>query len=379
MKNLLKIDLNPNRIYGLDILRALAILFVLMHHTETLIPKERFKYIEPFLYDGVGVFFVLSGFLIGGILIKVMTDGKFTCNKLISFWLRRWFRTLPNYLLILTLLVLLNLFFNKNFIFFEHISYFFFSQNLFNSHPQFFPEAWSLSVEEWFYLLIPSILFALSSFRKFDFKKKLLLTSLLIIISITVYRYFKFLNLENQNNYGLLFARQVFTRLDGLMYGVLAAYLHFYNNDLWNKYRKAFLFFGVFFLIIFKIYENYYTNTLYYCAFSFSITSITTLLFLPFLSNLKKGHGTIYKSITYISLISYSIYLINFSLVKFWILNNIDLSFIANINGYLYLIVKISIYWFLTIILSVLLYKYFEIPTTKIRDKITGTNKVYSK
>jgi len=375
MKNLLKINLDPNRIYGLDILRALAILFVLIHHTKTLIPKERFKYIEPFLHDGVGIFFVLSGFLIGGILIKIMNGGNFTFAKLVNFWKRRWFRTLPTYFLILTVLVFLNLFFNEKFNITEHISFFFFSQNLFNSYPQFFPESWSLSVEEWFYLLIPVILFILGSFQKFNLKKNIILTSLIIIITITLYRYFKFINLEEQTINWLNFSRQVFTRLDSLMYGVFGAYLHFYNNPFWNKYKKTFLFFGISFLIIFKIYESHYASALYHCVFSFSITSITTLLFLPYLSNIKEGNGIIYKIVTYFSLTSYSIYLINFSLVKFWILNKIDFSFVSEFNGYLGIILKISLYWFLTIFLSVLLYKYYEIPTTNIRDKMTRTKK----
>lgn len=375
MKNLLRIELDTNRIYGFDILRALAILFVLIHHSQTLIPEEKFKYIEPFLYDGVGIFFVLSGFLIGGILLKIMSNGKFTYVKLISFWKRRWLRTLPNYFLVLIILISLNLSFTKGFNLIEYIPFFFFSQNLFYKHPLFFSEAWSLSVEEWFYLLVPSILFILGLFRKSSLKKNLITTVVVIIITITLYRYFKFVNLESSGDYGLLFGRQVFTRLDCLMFGVLGAFVHFYNNSFWHKFRNLSLVLGLLFLITFKLVEICYANTLYYCVFSFSITSITTLFFLPYLSNIKKGKGFVFKILTYVSLISYSIYLINFSIVKFWILNNIDFSFLSDINGYLYLIVKLVMYWLLTIVLSILLYKYFEMPTTSLRDKNLSVQK----
>lgn len=369
MKNLLRIELDINRIYGFDILRALAILFVLIHHTQTLIPKEKFEYIKPFLYDGVGIFFVLSGFLIGGILLKIMNNGKFTCTKLISFWKRRWLRTLPNYFLVLIILISLNLFFTERFDLVNVIPFLFFSQNLFYKHPSFFPEAWSLSVEEWFYLLVPSVLFILGLFSKSSLKKNLISTLATIIITITLYRYFKFVNLESSGDYGLLFDRQVFTRLDRLMFGFLGSYVHFYNNSFWHKFRNLSLVLGLLLLLIFKVVEISGINTLYNSVFSFSITSITTLLFLPYLSNVKKGKGIIFKILTYISLTSYSIYLINFSIVKFWILNNIDFSFLSDINTYLSLITKLIVYWSLTFILSILLYKNFEIPTTNLRDK----------
>ncbi len=58
---------SPNRIFGLDLLRAFAILTVLVTHSDTWVSKKFtffYEYIARF--DGVSVFFVLSGFLIGG-------------------------------------------------------------------------------------------------------------------------------------------------------------------------------------------------------------------------------------------------------------------------------------------------------------------------
>ena len=122
-------------------------------------PEARYKYINFFIFDGVSIFFVLSGFLIGGILIKLLKENILNSKLIITFWVRRWFRTLPNYFLILIILILLDSIYNENFSFYSYKRYFLFSQNLFSKHPGFFPEAWSLSVEEWFYLLIPIIIF----------------------------------------------------------------------------------------------------------------------------------------------------------------------------------------------------------------------------
>jgi peptidoglycan/LPS O-acetylase OafA/YrhL len=86
------------RIFGLDILRASAILFVMLSHSRAFIdPHAGTYYYGLFILDGVDLFFVLSGFLIGGILIRTINDKGLTWVQLTNFWTRRWFRTLPNY------------------------------------------------------------------------------------------------------------------------------------------------------------------------------------------------------------------------------------------------------------------------------------------
>ena len=55
------------RILGLDILRSAAIFFVMITHGTRFIPKQISEYYSLLFFDGVGIFFVLSGFLIGNI------------------------------------------------------------------------------------------------------------------------------------------------------------------------------------------------------------------------------------------------------------------------------------------------------------------------
>lgn len=373
MKNLLKIDLNPNRIYGLDILRALAILFVVAGHGAYLMPKARYKYINFFIFDGVSIFFVLSGFLIGGILIKILKENILDSKLIINFWIRRWCRTLPNYFLILIILLLLNYIFNDNFSIYDKKRYFLFAQNLFSEHPHFFPEAWSLSVEEWFYLLIPVILFILIKIFKISINNSVLFTAFGIIIGITLFRYFRYtsLTIDNISTWDRTLRKQVFTRLDSLMYGVIGAYIFFHFNFFWIKYKIHFLTLGIALFISMKLnLLEFSLFGLYNCVFLFSTTSLATLFLIPYLSCLKTGKGFIYKLITYISLISYSMYLINLKIVQKWILGNIDWTLLESFNGYLFLLLRYSLYWTLTIIISILIYKYFETPTMNLRDKI---------
>lgn len=72
LKNLLKIEIDSNRLFGLDIIKAIAIILVVIQHGNYIIPEETGHLINLYLFDGVSIFFVLSGFLIGGIIIKML-------------------------------------------------------------------------------------------------------------------------------------------------------------------------------------------------------------------------------------------------------------------------------------------------------------------
>lgn len=101
---------------------------------------------------------------------------------------------------------------------------------------------------------------------------------------------------------------------------------------------------------------------------SIPLKSIGTAFLLPYLSTLKTGRGFIFKLLSYISLISYSMYLVNRSLVREWILKSINISEYIS-NPYLAIIFNYFLFFIFTILISMLLYKYFESPIMKLRDK----------
>lgn len=151
----LTIEIN-RRNYGLDLVRFLAVSMVLVIHGI----QELFHIAIPYFWIipplGVELFFSLSGFLIGRILIKKINQDSYSFFEIREFWVRRLLRILPLYLtLYFIYLVFYNLFlYPVKFDF----SYLFFLQNL-KTAPRFFGESWSLSIEEWFYLLVPLLIF----------------------------------------------------------------------------------------------------------------------------------------------------------------------------------------------------------------------------
>ncbi len=92
----------PTRLFGLDTLRALAILVVMLYHLTIFgeLPA-RILPVTDFGWMGVDLFFVLSGFLIGQQALKPYRIGQRL--SLAAFYRRRAYRILPAYLAVLAL------------------------------------------------------------------------------------------------------------------------------------------------------------------------------------------------------------------------------------------------------------------------------------
>jgi peptidoglycan/LPS O-acetylase OafA/YrhL len=155
------------RIPALDGLRGLAILSVLSWHgIFQSSASTRFEQVVLALgkltWSGVDLFFVLSGFLICGILL----DARDSPRYFSTFFIRRAYRILPLYAIVVSLFCLryLPLPFFRNWVevgtAIPIISYATFTQNLWMAllggfGPTGLAVTWSLAVEEQFYLTIP--------------------------------------------------------------------------------------------------------------------------------------------------------------------------------------------------------------------------------
>jgi peptidoglycan/LPS O-acetylase OafA/YrhL len=203
----------------------LAIVMVLVHHVAQMWPVPQRWLIAYTHYGALGVdlFFVLSGWLIGGIFWKeARREGSV---RVVSFWSRRWFRTVPPYLVGLALAwgaVALTR--SQPF----DLGYLLFLQNYYGELP-FFLVSWSLCVEEHFYLFIP-LVFAVVYFwaRRWTAAVLLLLAAL-----PSVSRLLEFSSFSPGFGY---YVTATHLRADGLMLGFLAAWM--VSHQGWRLGRR---------------------------------------------------------------------------------------------------------------------------------------------
>ncbi len=226
------------RVPELDGLRGCAIGLVLVWHIFASVAETRqatfFSYVQALCdltWSGVDLFFVLSGFLIGGILL----DAKNSTNYFKVFYIRRFFRIVPIYLVLLTAFALIRAFtggdgayswtFSNTMPFW---TYLLFMQNFWMAHAGIFgggwlAATWSLAVEEQFYLTLPSIV-------RF-FPRRVLYGFVFLGIALApVVRVILFRSSHDGwlGSYVLLFCRA-----DALLFGVVCAIL--LRNANWRQ------------------------------------------------------------------------------------------------------------------------------------------------
>lgn len=134
-----------HRLPGLDVVRSMAIMLVVLAHgvllaAPVISPMLRSQLLYMGGYFGVELFFALSGFLIvGGLLRQLDARPYLDRQAVITFWQRRWWRTLPNYAVFLLLnATLFAAWFQAPL---PDARYVIFIQNLAWQHPPAMPEA----------------------------------------------------------------------------------------------------------------------------------------------------------------------------------------------------------------------------------------------
>ncbi len=299
------------RLDGLDVVRAVAILMVLFGHgSEHASPPAWFKFVfAPLGSVGVELFFVLSGFLIGGIIIQALDRGQFSRFKDVGrFWARRWMRTLPLYYVFL--LVWLRLDWRGPFSPLDHLEYFVFAQNLFTPTPPFFELSWSLAVEEWFYLLFPLPLLALVA--TLPARRAFIVTTLLFILVPLAARLSVALGPAPTDLFGAIRLPVAF-RFDAIMYGVIVAAIRSWQPDIFRQMVRLFplalaLFAGLLFYYWVWIHQS--EPTVARVALLFLVTPLVSALLLPGMSRLSLDrHKVAQFFFRWTSTLSYSMYL----------------------------------------------------------------------
>ncbi len=216
---------------SLDFLRSIAITLVLLLHFNLKfypLPKESYTYhFASWGWNGVGLFFALSGFLIGGQIIEALQAGSFSFK---TFYIKRFWRIFPPYyfsLLVVMGFILAGLarpLGSPGDTARTLIYHVFYLQNYLHLPRPPLSLYWSLAVEEQFYILAPLLLYLAWKYARPYFS--LIITGLILLGILTR------LMLYGPGVDWLLDIRWPFhTRFDNLLSGVFAAYIFIKYND----------------------------------------------------------------------------------------------------------------------------------------------------
>ncbi len=233
------------RIDDIEILRAFAVLLVIIEHMQINLfswgtPTLKLFYQNFSGWSGVDLFFVISGFVIAKNLVprlQASTSRSDYFRDVIVFWIRRFWRLIPSAWTWLLFVLLASLFLNSSGVWgtfdsnaktvmsaFFHVANFYGAATYGESFPGAAFVYWSLSLEEQFYLVLPFLVLVSG--------KRLPLVLLLIVVP----------QLFLQRETPLM----ALTRTDALFLGVLiaiwshsASYLRFRPQFLLNPFFAA--------------------------------------------------------------------------------------------------------------------------------------------
>src|SRR6266498_5486772 len=224
---------NRERQPGLDLLRALAIIVVVVYHAALFGFKLPGR-VDRFGWIGVDLFFVLSGYLIGGQLLAPLARNQ--SINLGRFFARRALRIMPAYFVILTIYFSLPAWREYPDMAQPLWKFLLSIQNIALHGGTAFSHAWSLAVEDQFYLALPFILLVL-----FWRPRGAMILSCVIVVGGVLLR--AFLAAQNPSVDGGVSFRgfqawiyyPTWTRLDPLVFGAVIAAIEKFRPQWWRR------------------------------------------------------------------------------------------------------------------------------------------------
>jgi peptidoglycan/LPS O-acetylase OafA/YrhL len=341
----------------IDGLRGLAIVMILLHHC--------FGKGFSFLWIGVDLFFVLSGFLITRILINSLNDK----NYFLNFYVRRTLRVFPLYYTVLffVLFILPLVFSNFDVTYLKNnqLYYWLYIENWLiykDGWPKgsniIIAHFWSLAIEEQYYLFWPFFIYL---FRK-NISKIIFLILGLILVSLC-FRIFG--NLPDPAYYVA-----TNTRMDGLLIGSLVSVVAKVNLKYLNQFVLVFFYASLAFLLLILLfsfnlaYSNPFLKTIGYTIIAVFFGSVVTLSFGEkllinrFLDN---------KFLKFFGKYSYGMYVFHFPI--FWLLRTplFDFFFDLNVNYFMSKTITSVFVLILTKSFSLISYHLLELPFLKLK------------
>jgi peptidoglycan/LPS O-acetylase OafA/YrhL len=266
---------NRERQPGLDLLRAVAIIVVVVYHAALFGFKLPGR-IDRFGWIGVDLFFVLSGYLIGGQLLAPLARDQGI--KLGRFFTRRALRIMPAYFVVLAIYFLLPAWREYPEMSQPLWKFLLSVQNIALHGGTAFSHAWSLAVEDQFYLALPFLLLFL--YRR---PRAAIIVPCLIVVGGIALR--AFLAAQNPSVDGGVSFRgfqawiyyPTWTRLDPLVFGVVLAAIERFRPNWWQRLINCapWLWLPALGLIVYALYLGETKNlTVSACVWQFPLIAV---------------------------------------------------------------------------------------------------------
>lgn len=369
---------NNNRLYGLDTLRAIAIIIVLIYHYKVVVSSDNlFGFMSQLGWTGVDLFFVLSGYLIGNQILSAIANKQDFSLKL--FYIRRFLRTLPNYYFVLALYFLFPVPLSGTATA-SLWSFLTFTQNLDMRPGETFTHSWSLCIEEQFYLIFPIIALLIAyAKRSITLAWAALISAMLLAMFLRGFNWYE----HGEAAISIQpFMQHIyyssFTRFDELLPGVAIALLKNFHPATYTAILRR----GNLLLIaglagvgiMFYVFQNHayiegYGRTFRVVTFGYSFLAISFgMLVLAALSPNSILHRIRIPGAARLALWSYAIYLIHkpvFQVLKVPLTDyGIDIN--ASIGVAIIMAVSILCGW--------MLYQFIETPFMNLRSRFFPSN-----
>lgn len=358
------------RVFGLDLIRAAAIVMVLIgHSSDHFDPPHWFRWFWGAQGTlGVEIFFVLSGYLIGSILIRMARQGRLhTATMIWTFWSRRWARTLPLYFVFV--LVYLRFDYLGVGDLFKTYPFLFFMQNFAWSPIPFFQHSWSLPIEEWFYFLFP-LVFLWFAHDARSYRKPLMATCAVFILVPLLIRMVVARHIHDYAGFNDQIRMVVVCRLDAVFFGVLLALIKTEWPSLYGGLRwcgipgLALLVAAMFYLAagMPRLFDHYWAM-----VFFFPVLSVLGALSLPLLERVTTlGWSWLDRFVTHTSEVSYSLYLGHICMLS--LVNAVIVRLGIAVHGAWETMLVYMVYGVAYYALATLTYRYVEQPFLRLRD-----------
>lgn len=358
------------KLNGLDHLRAIAILLVfLIHYNKMFAHPKWFEQVSAFGWIGVDLFFVLSGYLISSqLFLSIKNTNTFSYK---SFFVKRFFRIIPAYLFTLAVYFLIPVAREKEALqpFWKFIL-FIQNLNIDRRVHSTFSHAWSLCVEEQFYLLLPLTLFLLLWFKQFKKGIYILIGLFVAGFFIRYYLHTNFVSAFADNkDYWAIWYRYIYyptyNRLDPLLVGVLIAAMQTWKTrfNLFIEQKGNWLLPVGLLVLLVSYWSSKTEMTITHSVFAFPLVAVAFGFILIAAISPKSFLYKIESWVTkQVAVLSYSIYLIHKITIHLTQLLLKNMS--VDIEGNFTLLLSITT----TIIVAYSMHQLIEKPFLKLRD-----------